>query len=228
MKSRSNRSIVLAALVAAWVPLSSRAAGLVTSDPSLPPVGGKYLTPDAVHATYSGPGLLVVLQKPEHVPFAVSHRGPSPTGTDEIEDFDSTLQGTGSVNGSPAVPINLAGPVQTVVFGKIGNVTGTFDTEMLSMSLTGSTPFGPIMIRESPTLPSTGQTKITDIGGGLYRIESFFDVFTELSVDGGETWLLSSGSTRVDLVPEPGAWGLAFLAATALPVLGRRMWRRRA
>jgi hypothetical protein len=227
MKSRSNRFIVLAALVAAWVPLAAQAAGLVTSDPSLPPVGGKYLTPDAVHATYSGPGLLVVLQKPEHVPFA-GHTSATPGG-DEIEDFPSTLTGTGTVNGSPPIPINLAGPVQTIVFGKIGNVTGTFETEMLSMDLTGSTPMGDeIMIRESPTLLSLGVTKITDIGGGLYRIESFFDVFTELSVDGGSTWIPSSGSTHVDLVPEPGAWGLAFLAATVLPVLGRRMWRRRA
>ena len=53
------------------------------------------------------------------------------------------------------------------------------------MSLYGYVPGGPpILIREDPAQASVGQTTITDLGGGLYHIDSFFDVFTELSVDG--------------------------------------------
>ena len=107
-----------------------------------------------------------------------------------------------SVLGGAFQPITLAGPVQTIVFNKVGNVTGTFQTEMLALNLVGG---GGIMIRESPTLQSQGQTTITSIGAGQFRIDSFFDIFTELSIDGGQTWIPSNGATRVQLgIPELG------------------------
>ena len=90
------------------------------------------------------------------------------------------MHGTGCGPIPPSFPMTANGRVQTVAYGKgPTNVTGTFQTEMLGMSLIGT---GGVMIRESPTLQSLGQTKITDIGGGLYHIDSFFDVFTELSL----------------------------------------------
>ncbi len=69
-----------------------------------------------------------------------------------------------------------------------GDGTRMIQTEILSMDLSGSPVF------PSPTnpdlvvrlgLPSPGQTTITDLGGGEFQVDSFFDVFTELSVDGG-------------------------------------------
>jgi hypothetical protein len=93
---------------------------------------------------------------------------------------------------------------------------------MLSMSLTG----GGVMIRESPTRASTGKTSITDIGGGMYHIDSFFDVFTELSIDGGATWIPKSGlrGTPVYLggVPEPSTIALAMLSLIGAVGIGRR------
>ena len=74
------------------------------------------------------------------------------------------------------------------------------------MDLAGNVGGNPVMIRESPTLASTGQTTITDVGGGNFRIHSFFDVFTELSLDNGNTWIpQANGPTHVELgpVPEP-------------------------
>jgi hypothetical protein len=114
---------------------------------------------------------------------------------------------------------------------------------MLSMNLTGvvSTPLGSmtVMIRESPTRASTGRTSVTEgsteptsaedppTGGGmpLYQIDSFFDVFTELSFDGGQTWIPSDGPAGVNLVPEPSSFGL--LAVTGLVALAWRVRRRR-
>jgi hypothetical protein len=80
---------------------------------------------------------------------------------------------------------------------------------------------GTVLIRESPTLASVGQTDILDLGGGLYHIDSFFDVFTELSVDGGQTWIAAGESVRITLIPEPTSCVLVLLG------LGTMAFRKR-
>jgi hypothetical protein len=107
-----------------------------------------------------------------------------PTTGDETETFDSLVQGTLDLGNGPQ-PAMLAGPVTLVVRGKGDNTTGSWDTEILSMSLTGDVGGVRVEIRENPDLPSPGQTTVTDLGGGQFQIDSFFDVFTELSVGGG-------------------------------------------
>jgi hypothetical protein len=222
----SNRFVLSAFLAVVGLLLvgSTAFSSIITSDPSLPPMGGVYLAPADVHATYSGGALTIVLSQIQHQPFASPPVIRTVTGSDEEEIFSSGATGMVSVNGSPAIPSSLQGPVRTEVFGKVGNTTGTFETEMLSMDLSG----GSAMIRESPTLHSLGQTTITDIGGGLYRIDSFFDIFTELSIDGGQSWMPdTSGPARVVLgsIPEPTTviiWSLLGIGAITVG-----WWRRK-
>jgi hypothetical protein len=135
-----------------------------------------------------------------------------------------------SINDGPLQPIEMQGPVMTVAYLKgPGDTTGTFDTEMLSMSLSGLG--GTVMVRESPTRASTGKTTITDIGGGMWHIDSFFDVFTELSLDGGTSWMPSnmggdgqSHPTRVYLggIPEPASIALLALGFLGIAATIRR------
>jgi PEP-CTERM motif len=108
-----------------------------------------------------------------------------------------------------------------------GGGGGTFDTEMLSMNLTGqmqgSGGLIPFMIRESPTLQSLGQHSVTPVSDGTL-ISSFFDVFTELSLDGGNTYYPASSSFRLNLVsvPEPATIALATIGLVGGGGVARR------
>lgn len=79
------------------------------------------------------------------------------------------------------------------------------------------------MVRESPLLHSFGQTEIDNLGG-TFRITSFFDVFTDLSLDGGQNWFPSTSSSQVSLqeTPEPATFVLTGLALAGLGFLTRR------
>ena len=229
MKSQ-NRRIVAAVLAAfALVLLSGASAlaqGVETDDPSLPPKDGVYLSPDDVHANYTGTDLDLVLEQPQHKPIADQAQRED-VGPDELETFDSVVDafvsGETPFGPLPLTPVQLTGPVQVLTLGKVGNVTGTFQTEMISMSLTGNMGGIPVEIRESPTQPSQGVTTITDLGGGQFRIDSFFDVFTELSVNGGPFMPDLNGPSRMELhpaVPEPA--GLGLIGVTLLALRKRR------
>ena len=43
------------------------------------------------------------------------------------------------------------------------------------------------MVRESPSKASLGRTSVRTTSSG-YDVSSFFDIFTEVSLDGGATW----------------------------------------
>jgi len=109
------------------------------------------------------------------------------------------------------------------------STTGTFATEIISMSLSGLT--GPVEIRVSPSIRSLGGHSSTlDPDSGMYHIDSFFDVFTELSVDGGESWKPAEFSVPLSVDPvgenklieakpifwptEDDSWDTAFVLTT--------------
>lgn len=208
--------------------------GVNTNSPTLPPNTGSYMTAAQVHTTYPGVDLTEAqhtpnLALPVTITFALGN---------EMETFQSTF--TGLVNG--VTPVQLQGPVSVTIFGRTSNTeTGTFNTQMTQLDL-GS---GPIRIRlesEDNTLvnppPSTGKTTITPIGAGQFHIDSFFDVFTELSLDGGATWAPqnpnapqtdpSGGTTTGTIVtlqtPEPASVTLVGIGAA---MMGAFAWRRR-
>ncbi|MBI3683395.1 MAG: PEP-CTERM sorting domain-containing protein [Acidobacteria bacterium] len=225
--------LLVLALVVLLAPFDrALASRFITNTPDLPPNmnhtdplpdGTGYHNPFGSHALFNWFGTTIDLVNILHRPFYTNSIR-TPQGFDEVERFDTEMIGLSLVSGQP-IPLVMNGPVQVMTFGKTGNTTGTFATEMLSMDLAGSTTLGLIQIRESPTLASRGQTTITDIGGGLFAIDSFFDVFTELSLDGGLTWVPQlNGPTQVLLdTPEPATVVLSLLGLAAVWAGRRRL-----
>jgi hypothetical protein len=205
-------------------------ASYITPNPGLPPQGGVYppgyfaLTP--VVYVLPGPTTLEL--------FNILHFGfvdivVTTVGNNEFETFNSTLAGSFSVNGSTPLPFTLTGSVEVEAFGKAGMTTGTFATQMLSLDMTGTILGNSVTVMLNPASPTVGSTTITEMSSGpppMYNITSFFDVFTEISLNGG-TFVPSTNPETVVLgsIPEPSSWILLGMAGLIVPAYAR--WGRR-
>jgi hypothetical protein len=124
-----------------------------------------------------------------------------PSGTYTIDSFfdvffDITLDGGATWTPKYAPGTGKSQQVPTTPPGSNPRV---FDTEMLMLSIQGGTAPSGMRLRESPTLPSRGRLSIENVGGGQFRVDSFFDVFVELSVDSGQTWMPANNTYHVTL-----------------------------
>jgi hypothetical protein len=110
-----------------------------------------------------------------------------------------------------------------------GGIDGTWPIEMFALEIKSlvNTPGGPVpvTIRESPTQASQGLDMMTSLPGGGVQIDSFFDVFTEISLDGGGSWHAGNAPLRMDLTaitPEPGTIALALFGLVGCGLMARR------
>ncbi len=145
---------------------------------------------------------------------------PLPASGSSTIHFTCDFSASYSNNGSP-IPITCtATTTMKVTFVSSSAFTRVFDTEMLQLDLSGGTLPTGVILRESPTIASTGQIASTDIGGGLYRISSFFDVFTELSTDNGNSWQPNENHARIDLQDENAAAAIPALSVWGMIAMG--------
>jgi hypothetical protein len=166
-------------------------------DPALPPPDGAYISPAQYHILLANG---IVIRDVRHRRFTAS-QPPPPAGGSTVHRFDSIIDFEVS-NTGPAGPFSPASGAAEVVV-RVTHVGGNdavqlFDTEMLSLDLIGSG----FRLRESPTRPSRGQTTLRPVEGG-HLISSFFDIWTEISLDGGQTWMPAETSGRVELRKDP-------------------------
>ena len=175
---------------------------LTTNSPDLPPPG-TYVSPDLYHQLYAGG---IVVKDVSHSDF-LAKSPPPPPGDSSIHSFGSMVNMKVSFDGGMSynpfsAPANVSVKVKSTQ--DIGD-TRHFDTEMVQLDISGGGLPPTVMIRESPSLPSKGKTSIRNLDGVQYEISSFFDVFTELTLDGGMSWIPASGSTHMVLqgIPPP-------------------------
>jgi len=228
MKTIKKRALVLGA---AWTLLSmstlAARAGYVTTDIQHMPSPGhttltlvSFPTPGGMYQIDSFFDVFTELQQ-------VPPPGPGATSVDSFFDVFTEISLS-----EPGTPFQIResptrqSTIRTTNSGPTPTGDGTvFDTEMLSLNLSGGTLPPGLLIRESPTLQSTGKTSIRESPTlGLYHIDSFFDVFTELSIDGGQTWTPGDQPMHLTGVPEPSTIVMAAIGLVALAAWG---WRRK-
>jgi len=112
---------------------------------------------------------------------------------------------------------------EKIVFSGETNGVSTYNTEMLQMDISGGNLPANVMLRESPTLASTGQTTISFRGSSNYQIHGFFNLNTELSFNGGANWIPNDGApANLVIAPEPAPMALFGLGLAGFACLRRR------
>ena len=158
-------------------------ADLIQPNPFLPPDGAQYDLADTCIPQ-------VCLGNIAISNFVVT--GNTISGGNENVETTATLSADVFQNnaGTPGPLIGLvalSGPVDFTYFDKdTFSESGTFDSQITDLDLTGSfnglTGTHTLEAQLNPAQSTLGSTAIEPVGGGLYHVTSFFDIFTELSI----------------------------------------------
>ena len=166
---------------------------------NLPTPGGQYVLPALAYQT--GPLKGALIAGDTFTRFSAS--GPPPAaGQQLVQDFTAQANLRISLDGGVTftdavgtVAARMDVTRSTINWGD----TSYYDAELVRLDVTGL-PQG-VLLRESPTLASKGRLCLTPQPAGGYQVDSFFDVFTELSVDGDQTWAAASSAAIAALTP---------------------------
>jgi len=204
---------------------------MVSPTNCFPPLVGAFA--GTAYGQYTDGSNLYVIQNVQVKDFTGCDPLPTQVGGQTVFTMGTTLHGTFILNGAPQ---SFDAPAQmTVRYVKTGGGApdvGDYFAEMLQLTVEGGTLPAGAIIRESPTLQSTGHVTVSLVSGS-YHMDSFFDIFTELSVNGAVTWMPSSAPpSHVNLVPASttiptmGEWGLIILASLMVVTAGTILFRR--
>jgi hypothetical protein len=75
-----------------------------------------------------------------------------------------------------------------------------YNTELLTLAVSGTSGNGPFYLRESPTKASTGKHIVEPAGAAAYKIGSSFDVSLENGFSNGLVWKPANRPIRIDLI----------------------------
>jgi hypothetical protein len=177
-------------------------ADIVQSSIILPPPAGVYLLP-----TICVPAACV---QNATISDFTDITGPlNPTGS-QIVSADAVFSADVYTNnsGSPGTligPLTAPGSVDiTYLDRNLMMPLGTFTADLTEFDFSGTLIGHTFVVMQNPSKMSTGVTTIERVLplDDTYKVSSFFDVFAELSIDGGP--FVPGQPITTSLVPEPG------------------------
>lgn len=198
-------------------------ADVVTGSPTFPPNSLSFSSP-------GGAGCFVVANACV-TPGIFTLTSPTSSFLPGVQDItaDATytgsltpLQGMGSLGS-----FTLTGAVALEVQGRTSPTeTGSWIADLAGLSL--SAPFmgvGTLSVTLDPQHTSAGAVSITPLGqGGDFRIQSFFDIFVDVTLDRPGLPLITTsvGPIGVVAVPEPATWAMLLIGFAGLGFAAQR------
>ena len=163
-----------------------------------PPNGGHYDYPDRV--SYNND---FAIRNFVQENFSNCFPLPQNIGQTDIHTYSSMTSFEMTQDGGLTwTPVNA--PAETTV--KITKVDENeseefFNTEMLALNISGGNLPEGYIIRESPVSASLGEmiSKPGNAGQDEFQIDSFFDVFTEISSNNGQSWIVAPNPWNINL-----------------------------
>ena len=208
----------------AWAGNASALAAVISSTPALPLLGVPYSSATGV-GCFPAAGFCIEAGSLTLTALSSNHFNMSGEDLTMQASYTGTLTDTSD---HPIGPVALTGSVEEEVLGRtFSTETGSWNTKLLSLALSG--PLGAHTLTLGlGASDSTGTDSIDPIGDGSFRIDSFFDVFVDLTLDSLPPLHATRGPVLLTLPPTPlpAPAGLTLLAAPLL-FLSWAHWRRR-
>jgi hypothetical protein len=209
-----------------WAGNGRALAAVITSTPTLPLLGVPYSSATGV-GCFPTAGFCIEAGSLTFT--ALSSNNFDMSG----ENLTMQATYTGTLTDSsdhPLGPVTLTGSVEEEVLGRtFSTETGSWNTKLLSLALSGPLQ-GHTLSLGLGASDSTGTDSIDPIGDGSFRIDSFFDVFVDLTLDSLPPLHATRGPVLLTLpptpTPVPAPAGLTLLAAPLL-FLSWAHWRRK-
>jgi len=210
----------VATLLAVLVVIAPQArADSIQSDASLPPETGAYTAPTL--CVQVGPGVCVV----NPALFGFTGTTSMINGMGQAIDSNISFKASiytdnGGLPGTFLGNLSMGGPIGIFYSGRTSDSQlGTFTSTLTELNLTGTFNGHTIAVMLGIP-PSSGPTTISQ-DGSQFLVSSFFDVFAEVSIDGGPFMQGPERTFTLTPIPEPStvsvmALGLAGVAASGL------------
>jgi hypothetical protein len=142
-----------------------------------------------------------------HGTFSNAVTPPQTVGATVLSEYTATFVGELTLE-PPVVPSAVthalsvqARMAESITLVETSGGAFTFDTELVTFELQGTDMPDNIQVRESPDLVSAGATSVTPLSGGQNRVSAYYDVWLDISLDGGRSWNPAAQAVRMTLEP---------------------------